>query len=186
MSPTTTSNNNQQPTNCPNLDDYCEQYTTDDHPIADLVFVLAEIARYDNAQELLNTWSKLLNENNRLAEEMTDDEMEALLAEQAELQDKIDASHAWDLDREEPSDEERLKEVIAKLLDDERLDGREFMGRISGMLSKRFDAEPMQVNPDAYQGAVTPALTPAGKREIVAKAVSLSSLAALVKGLPDG
>jgi ATPase subunit of ABC transporter with duplicated ATPase domains len=35
----------------------------------------------------------------RFAEEMTDDEMNDLLAEQAELQEKIDAADAWDLDR---------------------------------------------------------------------------------------
>lgn len=35
----------------------------------------------------------------RFGEEMTEDEMTALLAEQAELQEKIDAADAWDLDR---------------------------------------------------------------------------------------
>jgi sulfate-transporting ATPase len=35
----------------------------------------------------------------RLGEPLGDDEMERLLAEQAELQDKIDAVNAWDLDR---------------------------------------------------------------------------------------
>lgn len=35
----------------------------------------------------------------RFGEEMTDDEMNDLLAEQAELQEKIDAADAWDLDR---------------------------------------------------------------------------------------
>ncbi|MFN7709612.1 MAG: energy-dependent translational throttle protein EttA [Holosporales bacterium] len=35
----------------------------------------------------------------RFAEEMSDDEMNALLAEQAELQEKIDALNAWELDR---------------------------------------------------------------------------------------
>jgi len=35
----------------------------------------------------------------RFAEPMTDDEMEALIAKQARLQDRIDASDAWDLDR---------------------------------------------------------------------------------------
>src|SRR5439155_13926972 len=34
-----------------------------------------------------------------LGEPLADDEMERLLAEQAELQDKIDAVNAWDLDR---------------------------------------------------------------------------------------
>jgi sulfate-transporting ATPase len=37
--------------------------------------------------------------NARFGEEMTDDEMNDLLAEQAELQDKIDAVNAWELDR---------------------------------------------------------------------------------------
>ena len=35
----------------------------------------------------------------KFAEEMTDEEMNTLLAEQAELQEKIDAAKAWDLDR---------------------------------------------------------------------------------------
>jgi energy-dependent translational throttle protein EttA len=35
----------------------------------------------------------------KFAEEMTDDEMNTLLAEQAELQEKIDAADGWDLDR---------------------------------------------------------------------------------------
>jgi sulfate-transporting ATPase len=35
----------------------------------------------------------------RFAEEMTDDEMNALLAEQSDLQEKIDAANAWDIDR---------------------------------------------------------------------------------------
>ncbi len=35
----------------------------------------------------------------RFAEEMTDDEMNALIAEQGELQEQIDAADAWDLDR---------------------------------------------------------------------------------------
>ena len=37
--------------------------------------------------------------NAKFAEEMTDDEMNALIAEQAELQEKIDAADAWDLNR---------------------------------------------------------------------------------------
>ena len=35
----------------------------------------------------------------RFAEELTDDEMNALIAEQGELQEQIDAADAWDLDR---------------------------------------------------------------------------------------
>jgi energy-dependent translational throttle protein EttA len=37
--------------------------------------------------------------NMKFAEEMSDDEMQALIDEQAKLQDRIDASNAWDLDR---------------------------------------------------------------------------------------
>ncbi|MBR9988162.1 MAG: energy-dependent translational throttle protein EttA [Gemmatimonadetes bacterium] len=37
--------------------------------------------------------------NMKFAEPMSDDEMEALIEEQAKLQDRIDASNAWDLDR---------------------------------------------------------------------------------------
>ena len=37
--------------------------------------------------------------SNRFAEPMTDDEMNTLLAEQAELQEKIDAEDGWELDR---------------------------------------------------------------------------------------
>ncbi len=37
--------------------------------------------------------------NARFAEEMSEDEMDALIAEQAELQEKIDAADAWDLQR---------------------------------------------------------------------------------------
>lgn len=37
---------------------------------------------------------------NRLGEDITDDEMNALLEEQATLQDKIDAVNAWELDRQ--------------------------------------------------------------------------------------
>ncbi len=36
----------------------------------------------------------------RFAEELTDDEMNALIAEQGELQEQIDAQNLWDLDRE--------------------------------------------------------------------------------------
>lgn len=36
----------------------------------------------------------------RFAEELSDDEMNAVIAEQAELQEKIDAANAWDLERE--------------------------------------------------------------------------------------
>ena len=45
---------------------------------------------------LLDEFEKV---NERFAEEMTDDEMDALCARQAELQDAIDATNAWDLER---------------------------------------------------------------------------------------
>ena len=48
-------------------------------------------------RELLNRFDQV---NSRFGEEMSDDEMEVLLAEQADVQDKIDALNAWDLDRE--------------------------------------------------------------------------------------
>ncbi len=37
--------------------------------------------------------------SNRMGEDISDDEMDALLTEQADLQDKIEAAGAWDLDR---------------------------------------------------------------------------------------
>ncbi len=45
---------------------------------------------------LLNRYDAI---NARFGETLTSDEMDALLAEQGDLQDKIDASDAWDLDR---------------------------------------------------------------------------------------
>ncbi|SPR06550.1 energy-dependent translational throttle protein EttA [Orientia tsutsugamushi str. Gilliam] len=47
--------------------------------------------------DLLNQFTSI---SSRFAEEMTDDEMSDLLAKQAELQEKIDAIDAWNLDRE--------------------------------------------------------------------------------------
>lgn len=48
----------------------------------------------------LNTWLKRFDEvNMAFAEPMSDDEMTALLDEQAKLQDKIDAANGWDVDR---------------------------------------------------------------------------------------
>lgn len=46
------------------------------------------------------TWVDRFNEiTAQFSEPMTDDEMNALIAEQGELQDKIDAANAWDLSR---------------------------------------------------------------------------------------
>lgn len=47
--------------------------------------------------DLLNQFTSI---SSKFAEEMTDDEMSNLLAKQAELQEKIDAIDAWNLDRE--------------------------------------------------------------------------------------
>jgi sulfate-transporting ATPase len=59
---------------------------------------------YENILEGISEKKQLLDEFNEIsakfAEEMTDDQMNDLLAKQAELQDKIDASGAWELDRE--------------------------------------------------------------------------------------
>ncbi|UUX49068.1 energy-dependent translational throttle protein EttA [Nisaea acidiphila] len=58
---------------------------------------------HGNVMEGMGETKELLDRFNevsaRFAEEMTDDEMNDLLAEQAELQEKIDAADAWDLDR---------------------------------------------------------------------------------------
>lgn len=48
------------------------------------------------AKTLLNRFNEI---SLRFAEPMSDDEMNALLQEQGELQNKIDATNAWDLDR---------------------------------------------------------------------------------------
>ncbi|MBR0652839.1 energy-dependent translational throttle protein EttA [Roseomonas terrae] len=48
----------------------------------------------------LNDWMKRFNEiSEKFAEEMSEDEMNTLLAEQAELQEKIDAADGWEIDR---------------------------------------------------------------------------------------
>ena len=56
-----------------------------------------------NVEEAVRETRDLLKEfeevSIKFAEPMTDDEMEALIAKQARLQNRIDASNAWDLDR---------------------------------------------------------------------------------------
>ncbi len=49
-----------------------------------------------NVRKLLDDYEAV---SARFAEDLSDDEMEKLLEQQATLQDKIDASNAWDLDR---------------------------------------------------------------------------------------
>ena len=57
----------------------------------------------ENVEQGLSDLRKLLTEfdevNEKFADVMDDDEMDALLNRQAELQDAIDAADAWDLDR---------------------------------------------------------------------------------------
>ncbi|NMJ40162.1 energy-dependent translational throttle protein EttA [Roseomonas sp. JC162] len=49
----------------------------------------------------LNGWLLRFNEiSEKFAEEMSEDEMNTLLAEQAELQEKIDAANGWEIDRQ--------------------------------------------------------------------------------------
>jgi len=59
---------------------------------------------FDNIMESLGERKGLLDKFNevsaKFAEEMTDDEMNKLIEEQAELQEKIDATNAWDIERE--------------------------------------------------------------------------------------
>ncbi|MFK8040012.1 MAG: energy-dependent translational throttle protein EttA [Rickettsiaceae bacterium] len=58
---------------------------------------------FENVVESLSEQKTLLEEfeavSNKFAEEMTDDEMNSLLEKQADLQEKIDATNAWDLER---------------------------------------------------------------------------------------
>ncbi|MEQ8335507.1 energy-dependent translational throttle protein EttA [Nisaea sp.] len=58
---------------------------------------------HGNVMEGMGETKELLDRFNevsaRFGEEMTDDQMNELLAEQGELQEKIDAADAWDLDR---------------------------------------------------------------------------------------
>lgn len=59
---------------------------------------------FENILESIGEKKELLDKFNevsaRFAEELSDDEMNALIAEQAELQEKIDYLNAWDLERE--------------------------------------------------------------------------------------
>src|SRR5512138_2615819 len=49
-------------------------------------------------QEIVNLLKEFEEINAKFAEEMTDDEMSALLERQGEVQEKLDAQNAWDLD----------------------------------------------------------------------------------------
>ena len=52
----------------------------------------------EGAQEVVDLLKEYDQVNERFAEELSDDEMNKLLARQAELQDKLDAANAWDLE----------------------------------------------------------------------------------------
>lgn len=52
----------------------------------------------EGLQEIVNIVNRYEEVNNKLGESMSDDEMNKLLEEQSLLQDKMDASNAWDLD----------------------------------------------------------------------------------------
>lgn len=52
----------------------------------------------EGAQEVVDLLREYDEVNARFAEELSDDEMNKLLARQAELQDKLDAANAWDLE----------------------------------------------------------------------------------------
>lgn len=55
------------------------------------------LASLSHLQELITKFNEI---SARFAEEMTEDEMNALLAEQAEVQQEIDANNAWDLEQQ--------------------------------------------------------------------------------------
>jgi energy-dependent translational throttle protein EttA len=52
----------------------------------------------EGLQEIVNVVKEYEAVNNKFGEEMSDAEMDKLIARQAELQDKMDATNAWDLD----------------------------------------------------------------------------------------
>lgn len=52
----------------------------------------------EGVQEIVDLLREFDEINNKFAEEMTDDEMTALLDKQAKIQDKLDSVNAWDLD----------------------------------------------------------------------------------------
>ena len=52
----------------------------------------------EGAQETVDLLKSYENINNRFAEPMSDDEMNALIEEQSSVQEKLDAANAWDLD----------------------------------------------------------------------------------------
>ena len=52
----------------------------------------------EGAQEVVDLLKEYDDVNARFGEELSDDEMNKLLARQAELQDKLDAANAWDLE----------------------------------------------------------------------------------------
>lgn len=66
-------------------------------PMLDPEKTVYEIVQ-EGAQETVDLLKEYDEVNARFAEELSDDEMNKLLARQAELQDKLDAANAWDLE----------------------------------------------------------------------------------------
>jgi len=72
--------------------DYLEQ-----EPQLDADKTVKEIVE-EGVQEIVNLLDEYNQINEKFAEPMSDDEMQALIEKQAEVQDKLDATSAWDLD----------------------------------------------------------------------------------------
>ena len=66
-------------------------------PLLDPEKTVREVVQ-EGLQEIVNIVNRYEEVNNKLGESMSDDEMNKLLEEQSLLQDKMDASNAWDLD----------------------------------------------------------------------------------------
>jgi ATP-binding cassette ChvD family protein len=66
-------------------------------PLLDNTRTVREVVE-EGVQEVVDALREFDEINNRFGEEMTAEEMDALLARQAEVQDSLDALNAWDLD----------------------------------------------------------------------------------------
>lgn len=66
-------------------------------PQMDLTKTVREIVQ-EGAQEVVDLLKEFDEVNNKFGEELSDSEMEKLYTRQADLQDKLDACNAWDLD----------------------------------------------------------------------------------------
>ncbi len=66
-------------------------------PILDPTKTVKDIVE-EGVQETVDLMNEFNQINERFAEPMSDDEMDQLIAKQAEVQEKLDAANAWDLD----------------------------------------------------------------------------------------